>query len=253
MRIYRRLQFGDLVTFQILDTRQYRSGHPCGHGEAPRCEAAFDPATTILGDGQEAWLLAGLAQSRTRWNVIAQQVLMAQLDHDLGPARRFWLDAWDPYVRDRQRLLNFVHKRSVRNPVVITGDWHSTFANNLTLNFNDERSPAVATEFVTPAITSGGDDQPYGPYYGPMIPANPHIKYFEGDKRGYFRARLTRRSLETDVRFVSRVGQPTAGITTGAAFVVADGVPGLQSISVSREPAPPMPATPQGQGRIAGL
>jgi alkaline phosphatase D len=253
MRIYRRLQFGDLVTFNILDTRQYRSGHPCGHGEAPRCEAAFDPATTILGDGQEAWLLAGLSQSQTRWNVIAQQVLMAQLDHDLGAGRRFWLDAWDPYVRDRQRLLRFLHTGKVSNPIVITGDWHSTFANNLTLNFNDEHSPSVAAEFVTPAITSGGDDTPYGPYYGPMIPANPHIKYFEGDKRGYFRASVTRHSFETDVRFVSRVGQPTATIKTGASFVVANGVAGIQSIAVSREPAPPMPATPQGKGRIGGL
>jgi hypothetical protein len=34
----------------------------------------------------------------------------------------------------------------------------------------------VATEFVTPAISTGGDGTPYGPYYAPMIPGNPHIK-----------------------------------------------------------------------------
>ena len=252
MRIFRRLAFGDLVTFNILDTRQYRSGHPCGHGEAPRCDAAFDPATTILGDGQEAWLLDGLRRSDTRWNIIAQQVLMAQLDHDLGSRQRFWLDAWDPYVRDRQRLLNFIHNQQIANPVIITGDWHSTFASNLKLNFDNERSPTVAAEFVTPALTSGGDDTPYGPYYGPMIPANPHIKYYEGDKRGYFRARLTRGSLRTDVRFVSRVGQPTATVFTGASFVVANGQPGLQSISVNGRQKP-YPATPQGIGRLADV
>jgi alkaline phosphatase D len=252
MRIFRRLVFGDLVTFNVLDTRQYRSGHPCGQGEAPRCDAAFDRDTTILGDLQEDWLVAGLTQSRTRWNVVAQQVLMAQLDHDLSRRQRFWLDAWDPYVRDRQRLLNLFHRGKVRNPVIITGDWHSTFANNLKLDFDDERSPTVAAEFVTPAITSGGDGQPYGPYYGPMIPANPHIKYFEGDKRGYFRARLTRRSWETDVRYVSRVERQSARVFTGASFVVEDGVPGLQSISVFQRQRP-WPAQPQGLGRVAGL
>ena len=41
--------------------------------------------------------------------------------------------------------------------VFLTGDWHSTFVNDLTLDFEDPSSPPVATEFVTPAITSGGD------------------------------------------------------------------------------------------------
>ena len=250
MRIYRRVQFGDLVTFNMLDTRQYRSGHPCGHGEAPRCEAAFDTDTTILGDQQEDWLVRNLIRSRTRWNVLGQQVLMAQLDHDLGGGQRFWLDAWDPYVRDRKRVLNVIRRSNVRNPVVITGDWHSTFANNLKVDF-DERSPTVATEFVTPAITTGGDDTPYGPYYGPMIPENPHIKYFEGDKRGYFRATLTRDTWHTDVRFVSRVEHPNATVYTGATFVVEDGLPGLQAISLAPQRAPVAGAVPQGEGRTA--
>jgi alkaline phosphatase D len=90
----------------------------------------------------------------------------------------------------------------------------------------------VAAEFVTPAITTGGDDTPYGPYYGPLIPENPHIKFFEGDKRGYFRATLTHQTWQTDVRYVSRVEGPTATVRTGASFVVQDGVPGLSNISI---------------------
>jgi alkaline phosphatase D len=175
---------------------------------------------------------------------------MAQLDHDLGSGRRFWLDAWDPYVRDRQRLMNVIHGHKVRNPVVITGDWHSTFASNLKTDFNNPRSPTVAAEFTTPAITTGGDGTPYGPYYGPMIPANPHIKYFEGDKRGYFRATLTRQAWNTDVRYVTRVERPTAGVYTGASFVVQDGLPGLSAITINRQPGP-WPASPQGVGRTA--
>jgi alkaline phosphatase D len=59
MPIYRRLAYGDLAEFSVLDTRQYRSDHPCGYGEVPRCEAAWDPSTTITGPEQERWLLQG--------------------------------------------------------------------------------------------------------------------------------------------------------------------------------------------------
>jgi alkaline phosphatase D len=38
--------------------------------------------------------------------------------------------------------------------VVITGDWHSTFANDIKLDFDDPRSKTVAAEFVTPSINS---------------------------------------------------------------------------------------------------
>jgi alkaline phosphatase D len=251
MRIYRRLTFGDLVTFNVLDTRQYRSGHPCGVGEGPRCADAYSPSTTILGDTQENWLADGLLTSGTRWNVVAQQVLMAQLDHDLSSRQRFWLDAWDPYVQDRQRLMNLFSQVKASNPVVLSGDWHSTFASNLKLDFDNDKSPNVATEFSAPSMTSGGDDRPYGPYYTPMLPANPHIKYFEGDKRGYFRVNLTRSTWQSDVRFVTRVESLSASVTTGASFAIQNGVPGLQMASPAAVRTTTMSAKPQGIGRRA--
>lgn len=227
MRIYRRMAFGDLVTFNMLDARQYRSAPPCGQGVVPRCEA---PGATMLGKEQEEWLRCGLVGSGTRWNVLGQQVLMAQFDHDLGPGKSIWSDAWDPYSSERRRILDLLRDRRVDNPVVLTGDWHSTFANELKADFDDPKSPPIAVEFVTPALTSGGDAQPYGPRYGPLVAENPHISFFEGDRRGYFRAVLTREAWRTEVRYVSRVGEPTAGISTGASFLVEDGVPKVQII-----------------------
>ena len=90
----------------------------------------------------------------------------------------------------------------------LTGDWHSTFVNDLKLDFKDPHAPTVATEFVTPAITTGGDGTPYGPYYAPMIPFNPHIKYYEGDRRGYFKATVTPKRMQLDLRFVTSVENP---------------------------------------------
>jgi alkaline phosphatase D len=87
-------------------------------------------------------------------------------------------------------------------------------------------SPAVATEFVTPAITTGGDGTPYGPYYSPMIPFNPHIKYYEGDKHGYFKATVTPRKTRLDLRFVTSVEDPNGVGYTERSFV--DGRPAIQ-------------------------
>lgn len=228
MHLYRRLDFGDLASFNVLDTRQYRSNQPCGDGETPRCEAALDPAQTMTGNRQESWLLNALNRSQTHWNIIAQQVLMAQLDHKVGAGEIFWNDSWDGYPLARQRLLDFIAQRQIANPVVITGDWHSTFVSDLKLDFKDSNSPTVAAEFVTPSLTSNGDRIVYGPYYGPMIPENPHIKFFDGDRRGYFRVNLNRDRWQSDLRIVTTVSQPDAPVYTLASFVVENGSPSVQ-------------------------
>ncbi|MBW4688046.1 MAG: alkaline phosphatase D family protein [Komarekiella atlantica HA4396-MV6] len=228
MHLYRRLTFGNLAEFSVLDTRQYRNDQPCGDGETPRCSAALDPWKTMLGTQQERWLLDGLDRSQARWNILAQQVLMAELDHKLGAGEIFWNDSWDGYPLARNRILSHIANRKIANPVVITGDWHSTFVNNLKLDFKDSNSPTIAAEFVTPSLTSNGDAEVYGPYYGPMIPENPHIKFFDGDRRGYFRVNLNHERWQTDLRIVTTVNRPDASIYNLASFVVENGRPGVQ-------------------------
>jgi PhoD-like phosphatase len=99
-------------------------------------------------------------------------------------------------------------------------------ASDLKLDFKDPNAPTIATEFVTPAITTGGDGTPYGPYYAPMIPFNPHIKYYEGDRRGYFKATVTPERMRLDLRFVTSVqNQSGTGYAAGS-WEVEDGTPG---------------------------
>ena len=76
MRLHRRVGWGDLAELNVLDTRQYRSNQMCGDGEFPRCAESLGPSVTMLGREQEDWLLDGLSRSHSRWNVIAQQVMM---------------------------------------------------------------------------------------------------------------------------------------------------------------------------------
>jgi alkaline phosphatase D len=150
--------------------------------------------------------------------------MVAELDHDPGPGTVHWQDSWDGYPVARDRLLDGLARR--RNPVVITGDWHSTFVNDVKRSYDDPTAPTVATEIITPAVTSNGDGDVYGPYYGPMIGWNPHIRFFDGDRKGYVRCRLDHDQMTADVRYVERVGAPEAEITTAATFVVEDGRPG---------------------------
>jgi alkaline phosphatase D len=179
-----------------------------------------------LGLEQEQWVREGFAQSTSQWNIVAQQLLIAQLEHTTIQPDWFWNDAWDGYPLARQRLLADVVGTQLANPVFLTGDWHSTFVNDLKTNFDDSASAIVATEFVTPAITSGGDGTPYGPYYAPMIPDNPHIKYYEGDRRGYFKATVTPERIRVDLRFVTSVESPNGIGYAEGSWVVEDSVPG---------------------------
>jgi alkaline phosphatase D len=228
LRIHRRLRYGRLAQITLLDDRQYRSDNPCGDGESLRCQAALDGNYTMLGSEQEAWLSRGLATSGARWNLIAQQLLVAQLEHTTVQPNWFWNDAWDGYPAARARLLQDVMSSGARNPIFLTGDWHSTFVNDLKIDFEDANAPVVATEFVTPAITTGGDGTPYGPYYAPMVPFNPHIKYYEGDRRGWFHCELGARQARFDLRFVTSVERPDGTAYAERSWVVADGMPGAQ-------------------------
>ncbi len=228
LRIYRRLRYGTLAEFTMLDDRQYRSDNPCGDGESLRCEAARTGDYTMLGIEQERWLSEGFAASSARWNIVAQQLLIAQLEHRTIQPDWFWNDAWDGYPLARKRLMTDVIGTGLRNPVFLTGDWHSTFVNDLKLDFADESAPTIATEFVTPAITTGGDGTPYGPYYAPMIPFNPHIKYYEGDRRGHFKASVTPERMLLDLRFMTSVEDANGTGYTQASWVVEDGQPGAQ-------------------------
>jgi alkaline phosphatase D len=56
-----------------------------------------------------------------------------------------------------------------------------------------------------------------------MIPFNPDIKFFDGDRRGYVLCTLDQEQWRTDLRMVSTVSRPDAPVSTFRSFVVEDG------------------------------
>ena len=228
MQLYRRFTFGNLAEFNVLDTRQYRSDQPCDDGLKPRCEAAFDPNATMTGLEQERWLLRGLDRSPARWNVIAQQTMLGEYNFDARPqVDVFNMDQWDGYVAARSRLLDFLDKQKPSNPIVITGDIHSSWVHDLKTDFSKTDSPIVGTEFVGTSISS---DFP-SVFIAPVTAAltdNPHTKFFDGAFRGYVRCNLTRKNWQSDYRAVSTILDQNSTISTLASFVVENGQPGAQ-------------------------
>ena len=199
MQIYRRIQWGRLAAFHMLDTRQYRSDQACNDTTSD-CPAALDPARSITGPDQEKWLLDGLGRSSATWDVIGQQVFFAARDFTAGPAVSYSMDAWDGYVASRQRILDGIQQRNVTNPVVLTGDVHKHYANDLKADFRNPDSATVGVELVTTSITSGGDGQDT-PTAGELqlLTENPHIKLVS-NQRGYVSTRIERDSLRADFK-----------------------------------------------------
>jgi alkaline phosphatase D len=221
MQLYRRVHWGALATFHMLDTRQYRTDQPCGDEFRSDCIERLNPAASLTGVDQERWLLNGFQESQSQWDVLGQQVFFSQVELTQGPDRAFNPDAWDGYTANRDRIVAGLKNSLVRNAVVLTGDVHSHWAAEVHERCDDPSSPGVATELVTTSISSGGDGSDSRDEIAAVLPENPHVRYFSG-RRGYVRTRITAEELRADFRVVPYVSRPDAPVRTGASFVVPD-------------------------------
>jgi alkaline phosphatase D len=211
--IHRDLRWGTLAHLFALDTRQERADQVCalfpGVDAGPVCDDLDDPAQTIIGADQERWLLDGLAEGDTRWNVIANQVVVAPVpvvgdDIDaaaladaasalgveeippLDGLRGVLADQWDGYPAQRQRLLDAMASAPAPT-VVLTGDIHASGATPLRADPADPSSEVVAAEFVGTSISSdnGQFSGLFDAIYGPAF------EYYQSSRRGYVRVEVT--------------------------------------------------------------
>ena len=230
MRLYRMLTFGDLARFNVLDTRQYRDDQANDDGIDPPNRETRDPSRTLTGEEQERWLFDSLRNSGATWDVLTQQVFFSQLDFKSGSGELFAMDIWDGYAGQRDRILDFIAENDVPNPVILTGDIHTNWANDVKADFDDPDSRTVATEYVGTSITSDGNGSDTTIYGSPIARANPHIKFYN-DQRGYVSCTVTPEEWRTDYRMVEYVNRPGAPVTTLATFVTEEGNPGAQKVA----------------------
>jgi alkaline phosphatase D len=229
MKLYRTIPYGRLATFHVLDTRQYRTDQPNGGGLSELNDDALNPKNSILGARQANWLKAALLRSTGTWNVLAQQVMMgmARQSWREGQTARYAMDQWPGYAAERMRLIRFLADRRVPNPVVLTGDIHSNWVNDLRVDDRKPEQPVVAAEFVGTSITSGGNGTADVKDLDKLLAANPCVR-FHNRQRGYVRCTITPRSWTSDYRIVEDVKTPGAPARTLKSFAVEAGRPGVQ-------------------------
>jgi alkaline phosphatase D len=225
--LHRRVAFGRLAEFFVLDTRQYRTDQPCGDGRKAPCAESMNPEATLLGRAQRDWLFKGLEDSKAGWNILAQQIMMARVDRVPGDGEGFSMDQWPGYEMERRRVLRHFAEKRIKNPVVLTGDIHNHWANELVADPDRPDAPPVATEFVGTSISSGGDgvDAPKG--LEALMSENPAVK-FHNNQRGYVRCEVTPGQWKTEFQVLDFVTKKDSPARTRAAFVVESGRPKLQ-------------------------
>ncbi len=223
LQLYRSASYGRLAQFQVLDTRQYRSDQPNNDKRSPLNEAALDSKQTLLGREQKNWLYRQLLTSDATWNVLAQQVMMGMVDRAGEPAEPLYsMDQWPGYAAERMELARFLQERRISNPVVLTGDIHSNWVNELRVDDRREEQPVVATEFVATSLSSGGNGlaEPRG--LAKLKRNNPCVK-FHNAERGYIRCSVTPETWTADFMVVDDVLQPGGKTAVRASFVVESG------------------------------
>jgi alkaline phosphatase D len=233
LQIYDSYAFGNLAQIHLTDARQYRSAAACygppdrkpGRMIVPRdCPEWSATSRSMLGQRQEAWLNQSLENSSARWNVLAQSLLMAQMRRRNSAGEGiFWTDDWNGYPAARARLLRHLHEKRISNPVVLGGDIHSYWANDLKLNFDDPASPVVATEFVGTSVSAHAPTFDFAA----ALSENPHVRFFDKTYRGYSVLELAQTRGAVRFQAISDPRDPKAGVRTLSAFAIEPGRPGV--------------------------
>ncbi|MEO7257472.1 MAG: alkaline phosphatase D family protein [Sphingomicrobium sp.] len=225
LQLYRNAHFGNLARFDFLDTRQYRTDQPCGDGYKAGCSDVNSARAHIISAEQESWLTRNLNMRDTRWNVLAQQVMMMSLDcrkDNATSGKLLNLDSWAGYEVQRERLM--ARLRGLNNVVVLTGDEHTNYAGLL-----HDRDRPVAVEFVATSITSDGDGDDM-PTFGAAYLANNAQLKFVNNQRGYLTCDVTPDEWRTNFMVLDRISTPGGRIGKRATFAVARGDPAMRLV-----------------------
>jgi alkaline phosphatase D len=206
----------------MLDTRQFRNDQACDDGWKV-CSDADLASRSITGGAQETWLLDGLGQHLATWDIIGQQVFFARRFNSTGAS----MDSWDGYRASRARIQQGWIDRATRNPVVLTGDVHRAWANDLKADYNNASSATIGAELVATSVSSGGDGDASTAV--PDQSTNPWLRFYS-NRRGYVRTTIGQTQMRADFRAVATIAEHGAPATTVKSFVIQDGVPGLQAV-----------------------
>ena len=203
-----------------------------------------NPERTLLGLEQRQWLQQRMAQSQATWQVLGQQVLMGRMNLPAPVATQqisfsdyqqlaylaqtnpgalspeqlailqapfipYNLDAWDGYFVEREIVLETALSLD-KNLVVLAGDTHNAWANNL----QTVQGVDVGVELATSSVSSPGleaffpAEDPDALSAGVTQIIEP-LHYANLQHRGYLVARFSATECRGEYRFVNTVKSET--------------------------------------------
>lgn len=235
LKIWRRLGYGNLVDLLMLDTRLW------GRTEEP--ESGRDrenPEHDLLGADQESWLQGELETSTATWKVLGQQVMMAHWfigESEGMPDGRsiFNTDQWDGYSVARDRIFQSIE--STDNTVVLTGDIHTSWANELAPDPVEGYNPStsegsIGVEFVASAVSSPSVPQIIADaVVGVIAEQNPHVKHVNLYQRGWIILDLTAARCQADYYVLDGVEAAEGMMELDASWEVLAGETSLLSVA----------------------
>ncbi|MCH2021750.1 MAG: alkaline phosphatase D family protein [Saprospiraceae bacterium] len=233
-RIYRRFNYGNLIDLHMLDTRLQGR-------EEQSWSTATDPNRTILGMDQFNWLIHGMDTSSAQWQLIGQQVMMAPLRVNPLPFGQQYAndDQWDGYEAERANLYDSLFAKNIENMVVLTGDIHTSWANDLpTGSYNPSTgSGSAGVEFVVSSVTTLNGPAILNSTGSFLITSlNDHIKYADLSEKGYYIIDVNKTRTQVDWFYVDRVDQPSTIESYGTSWQTLDGSRHLTSAPAAAIP-----------------
>lgn len=248
VKIWRKLRYGNLLDLIVLDSRLWaRDEQDMGQTNNTNHE--------LLGNDQFTWLESQLSDNSTQWKVICQQVMMAPLELFGTPVNA---DQWDGYNADRNRFINYIENNNIQNPVILTGDIHTSWVNNVPGN----NTTTAAVEFVVTSVTSPGLDvieaalgqlpQWLLDLFGGAVPDviksfNSHMEYVNIEDHGYMLLTVNQTKAQGDYVWLEREAIDTTD-EAGPSYFTNNGVSSMTAASAAiptmQGGAPLPPASP---------
>ena len=209
-----------------------------------------DPNRTLMGAEQLAWLQQNLATSNATWQVLGQQILMGRMNLPAplvtfavsfdeyaqivqlaqtnpgaltpeqqavlaAPSIPYNLDAWDGYFVERETVLQTA-RATDSNLVVLAGDTHNAWANNLKTLSGD----SAGVEFAVSSVSSPGLEG-YFPDQNPDLLAAVvtqlvgDLQYTDLQHRGYMVVTFEQEACRSDWVFVNTVKEMNYQVLAG--------------------------------------
>jgi len=226
-KLYRTLRYGDLADIIMLDTRI--EGREKQLGELGFGPDDPDLPEQLLGPEQQAWLFDQLESSTAKWRVLGNQVLMSLWK--ITPDTYGNDDQWQGY-QARNDVVGFLRDNEISNVVVVTGDVHSSWAMDVTIDDGSytetTRGAAVAVEFVAPGISAASG---INEGIASLFAGEPHVRAYEYERRGYFILDLRPGKAQSDWYLLDGVGEGEGNQSFWAAWAVMDGESHLVEMS----------------------